>query len=132
MAWVKPLHRTVIGLDTAPLIYYIEAHPTYLPIIDPFFEALAESELQVVTSVITLVEVLIQPLRHNNVPLANRYRQLLLRTRGLTILPVTEAIAESAAQLRATYNTRIADALQLATALPARSHDHRPRRDPRR
>ncbi len=34
MGWVRPLHRSVVGLDTAPLIYDSEAHPTYLPIIE--------------------------------------------------------------------------------------------------
>jgi predicted nucleic acid-binding protein len=119
MGWVTCLHRAVVGLDTAPLSYYIEEHPTYLPIVDPFFDALADGNLQVVTSIITLLEVFVQPLRHNNGSLATRYRQLLLRTRGLTIMPVTGAIAESAAQLRATYNIRIADAIQLATTLHA-------------
>ena len=27
MGWVSRLQRVAVGLDTAPLIYYIEAHP---------------------------------------------------------------------------------------------------------
>jgi len=28
MSWVQNLHGTVVGLDTAPFIYFIEKHPT--------------------------------------------------------------------------------------------------------
>ena len=28
---------TQIGLDTAPIIYYIEEHPTFLPVVSPVF-----------------------------------------------------------------------------------------------
>jgi hypothetical protein len=34
MEWVEALQRQLIALDTAPLIYFIEEHPTYLPILD--------------------------------------------------------------------------------------------------
>jgi hypothetical protein len=40
MEWVNALKGSVVGLDTAPLIYLIEENPTYVTIVDPFFEAL--------------------------------------------------------------------------------------------
>jgi hypothetical protein len=58
MEWIADLLGQVVGLDTAPLIYFIEEHPTYLSTVDPFFEALAASQVQAVTSTVTLVEVL--------------------------------------------------------------------------
>jgi hypothetical protein len=39
MEWVNALQGSVVGLDTAPLIYFIEENPTYVKIVDPFFEA---------------------------------------------------------------------------------------------
>jgi hypothetical protein len=39
MEWLKALRGTVVGLDTAPLIYFSEENPTYLPLVRPFFEA---------------------------------------------------------------------------------------------
>lgn len=119
MGWVDELSDQCIGLDTAPLIYYIEEHPTYLPIVDPFFDALANGRVLAVTSTITLVEVLAQPLRQHNTFLVDRYRSLLLATRNLTIHALAPAIAEEAARLRATYTLRTPDAVQLATALSA-------------
>lgn len=55
-------HRPVC-IDTAPFIYLIERHPRYHPIIRPLFESLAAESLVGTTSVITLLEVLVQPLR---------------------------------------------------------------------
>jgi len=40
MEWLGALQGKVVGLDSAPLIYFIEEHPAYLPLIRPFFESL--------------------------------------------------------------------------------------------
>jgi hypothetical protein len=45
----------------------------------------ADGELRVVTSTITSVEVLTQPLRQRAVELVTRYRELLPATEGLTV-----------------------------------------------
>jgi predicted nucleic acid-binding protein len=106
-------------LDTAPLIYYLEEHPTYLPLVDPFFDALARGDLYAVTSTVTLIEVLTQPLRHGDATLAAQYRSLLVNNQGIGLRAVSVTIAEGAARLRATYTLRTPDAVQLATALDA-------------
>ncbi len=61
MEWVKRLYGATIGLDTAPLIYFVEEHPVYLPQVDPFFEAMGRGDIEVVTSTLTLLEVLVRP-----------------------------------------------------------------------
>ena len=116
---MKALRGTLVGLDTAPLIYLIEEHATYIPLVRPFFEALDRDEFRVVTSTLTLTEVLIHPMRHGDHELANRYRDTLLHATSLTTMPVPEEIAEQAAELRARHNLRTPDAIQLATALAA-------------
>lgn len=40
MGWIDDLQGQLIALDTAPLIYFIEEHPTYCPVVEPFFEQL--------------------------------------------------------------------------------------------
>lgn len=37
MGWVDSLRGLTFAIDTAPLIYFIEEHPTYSPIVGPFF-----------------------------------------------------------------------------------------------
>ena len=36
MEWIDALEGKVVGLDTTPLIYLIEEHPVYLPLVRPF------------------------------------------------------------------------------------------------
>ena len=116
MGWVEDLHGQVVGLDTAPLIYYIESNPSYLPVVDPFFAAVARGLIGLVTSTITLVEVLTLPLRKGDGVLAARYKQMLLSTQGLSMFPVSAEIAEAAARLRAASSLRTPDAIQIATS----------------
>lgn len=117
MGWIENYQGQTIGLDTAPLIYHIEGNNKYSPIIDPFFQAIDRNEILVVTSTITLMEVLIQPLRLDKKDLVAQYKEILLDTSNLIIVDVVAEIAEIAARLRAQYNIRPPDSIQLATAL---------------
>jgi len=116
--WINELRGKTIGLDTAPLIYFIEENPTYIETVRHFFEAMEKGSFMVVTSTITLLEVLVHPLRNNNRDLATEYRDILLGSK-LTTLEVSSSIAEQAARLRADYNMRTPDAIQLSAAITA-------------
>jgi len=106
MAWLNALLGTVVGLDTAPLIYFIEKHPKYTPLVRPFFEAVERGDIQVVTSTLTLTEVLVHPLRQGNQTLVGEYFRILLYARNLTVLPVSPWIAAEAARIRAAHGVR--------------------------
>jgi len=103
----------------APLIYYVEANPTYLARLDPFFAALDRGELRVVTSIVTLIETTVQPLRRGDAALISRYEDLLLDTAHIDTIDLTTSIAREAARLRAVHNLRTPDAIQVATVLQA-------------
>ena len=121
MEWLEALRQSTIGLDTAPLIYFIEENPIWLPAIEPFFKALDQGLFQAVTSTLTITEVLVHPLRKAQLGLAAQYQRILLNSRNLTVVPVSPPIAEEAAELRARYNLRTPDAIHLATAIHARA-----------
>ena len=93
MEWIAALKGKTVGLDTAPLIYFIEEHPIYLPIVRPFFQAVEDGDIAVVTSMVTLLEVLVQPLRRGDARLAARYREILLSADGLAAKPLNQEIA---------------------------------------
>ena len=116
MGWVDALQGALVGLDAAPLIYFAEEHPRYLPIVEPFFVALDHGACRAVASTVALLEVLVYPLRRNDVRLAETYRAILLHNTALTTLPVSAEIAELAAGLRANFTIRTPDALHVATA----------------
>jgi predicted nucleic acid-binding protein len=115
--WIDALRGSTVGLDTGPLIYYTEEHPVFLTKIKPFFEAAERNEFRIVTSFVTLIEVLVQPLREGRPELAVEYRSILLQTPALTAIPLDEGIAEEAAVLRARHNLRTPDSIQLGTAI---------------
>ena len=117
MGWVDPLRGEVVGLDTAPLIYFIEKNPAYLEAVRPFFEGIDQGEFSAVTSIITLLEVLVHPFRRGDAALAQQYRDILLNAQGLSTISLSQAVVERAAQLRAAYNVRTPDAIQIATAI---------------
>lgn len=118
MEWINDLRSKTVGLDTAPLIYFIEENPTYLEAVKIFFEAMDRGDFTVVTSTVTLLEVLVHPLRNNNTALAAEYRDILLNSRLMTV-EVSSTIAEQAARLRALHNIRTPDAIQISAALNA-------------
>ncbi len=116
MEWIKNLTGKKVGLDTAPLIYFMEENSVYFETVRCFFEAMDRGDFLVITSTITLLEVLVHPLRNQKTELASEYKDILLRS-NLIMMDITESIAEQAAQLRATHNIRTPDALQIATVL---------------
>jgi uncharacterized protein len=109
-----------LALDTAVFIYFIEEHPDFLPLVAPLFEQTARGERELVTSGVTLLEVLVVPYRAGNLTLAEQYEALLTRSRGLHLVDVDGTQLRAAAQLRAAYRVRTPDALQLAAALSHR------------
>lgn len=117
MGWVEDLRGKTVGLDTAPLIFYIEEHANYGSVLDPFFEAVKQGNIQLVTLTVTLLEVLVQPLKRNDESLAQKYNDILLSSPHIATIPVTPATAQVAAELRATSNLKTPDAIHLATAI---------------
>jgi len=107
-----------LALDTVVFIYFIEEHPRFLPVLDPIFTAVDEGHLPAVASSLTLLEVLVVPYRAGNIPLAERYEQILTRGRGLRLVEIDRAQLRAAAQLRALHpNLRTPDAIQISAAL---------------
>ncbi len=106
-------------IETAPLIYYVEEHPTYLVRMDAVIDTVENQPIQAYSSVITLAEVLIQPMRTGDKTLEQEYRDILVNSGGYQLVPITIPVAESAADLRARYNLRTPDALHVGSALRA-------------
>jgi predicted nucleic acid-binding protein len=71
----------------------------------------------VATSQLTLLEVLVKPLRDGNAALANLFRGVLLGTTGFDCLPIQLSTLEVAAQIRAQHSLKTPDAIHAATAL---------------
>ena len=108
-----------VALDTAIFIYFIEEDPRFLPLLDPLFREADDGTRELVTSSLTLLEVLVVPFRVSNRAVADRYEVLLTRSRGIRLVALTQDQLRAAAQLRATTGVKTPDALQLAAAIGA-------------
>ncbi|MBI5708830.1 MAG: type II toxin-antitoxin system VapC family toxin [Candidatus Eisenbacteria bacterium] len=106
-----------IHLDTNVLIYYLQDEPPYGALVRPVFERIASGSLSGMTSFITLLEILVKPLRDGRADLVRQYADVLLNAQHLMLQPVERTIAETGAEIRAKYNVRTPDAIQLATAV---------------
>jgi predicted nucleic acid-binding protein len=108
-----------VGLDSSIFIYFIEEHAEYLPVVEPIFSAISAGAITAVTSSLTLLEVLVQPLRANLPALADRYEKILTRSSGVRMIPLDVRILRAAAKLRAVTSMKTPDAIQLTSALAA-------------
>ncbi len=109
-----------IFLDTAPIIYFIEAHHEFGPLVKQVVELMNANRIQAFTSVLTLSEVLPKPVETGNDELAEKFKTYLKNGPNLTLLPIGETIGETAGALRGKYPyLKTVDAVQIAAALDA-------------
>ena len=103
-------------IDTNPVIYLIEHHPNYLQRARQIFQEVHRGQLVAMSSVVTLAEVLVHPLRTGNTSLEQAYRRILSNSYNFSLITLTPPIAATAADLRARYNLKTPDAFQMAAA----------------
>jgi predicted nucleic acid-binding protein len=119
MGLMSDLGRGPVGVDTVIFIYLIEAHPQFLQIIEPLFREADAGRITLITSALTLLEVLVVPYRRGDRLLAERYEAILTRSRGVRIADISRDYLHAAAQLRVTIGVKTPDSLQLVAAMAA-------------
>src|SRR5690606_20895586 len=90
-----------VFVDTAPLIYFIEGHSDYQSTLKELFEAADSGNVTLLSSTITLTEILVQPFKLGKPEIAEQYHRLLLNSEGIELYAISDQIALVAAQLRA-------------------------------
>ena len=107
-----------IFIDTAPIIYYIEAHPDFGPVAKEVVAAFQSGNLTAYSSVMTLTEVLPKPIESGDEKLARKFADFLKHGKHFTMIAISERIAEAAGKLRGRYPVlKTVDAVQIAAAL---------------
>lgn len=115
---VKTSKYKSIGLDTNIFVYYFQKNPQFGPIVKNLFQYFSKSKTEVITSSISLTELLsvkAPPI------LIDTLQQEFLSIPFLKIIPVSNDTAIEAARIRRDYNFSLPDAIQLATALHAQA-----------
>jgi predicted nucleic acid-binding protein len=116
---VSPLYGQRVYVDTSALIYVIETPHIFPRLQTHFLDPFTRGELTMVTSWVTLAEVLVKPLQGGDALSEAGYRGFFVPSTHFEIFPVDQAIADQAAKLRARYNFRLPDALHIATGMAA-------------
>src|SRR5437868_9891889 len=120
MGLMADLVRGPVGVDTAVFIYFIAEHTQFLPLVEPLFREVNEGRSkELVTSTLTLLEVLVVPYRSGDHLLAGRYEALLTQSCGVRVAEISRDHLRAAAQLRAETGVQMPDSLQLVAALAA-------------
>jgi len=117
MGLMADVGRGPVGVDTSIFIYFIEEHLSFLPVLQPFFKEVDTGRKELVTSALTLLEVLVVPYRSGDQLLAERYEALLTQSRGVRVAEISRDHLRAAAQLRAVTGVKTPDAVQLVAAL---------------
>jgi len=111
--------RTVF-IDTAPIIYFIEAHPQFGPLAREIVDSFRSGKLIALSSVITLVEVLPKPVESGNDELTKKFSEFLKTGKNIKLLEISADIAELAGNLRGQYpSLKAMDAIQIAVSIDA-------------
>lgn len=105
-------------IDTAPIIYYIEAHPQFGPIMKDVLRSVQTGKLHAFSSVVTITEVLPKPVEAGDAKLADRFLEFLRFGKNIGLLEISEEIADRAGRLRGKYpGLKTIDAIQIAAGI---------------
>ena len=72
MGLIADLGTGPVAIDTSTFVSFIEEDAGFLPLIDPLFREADRGTRELVTSAVTLLEVLVVPYRAGNRLLADR------------------------------------------------------------
>ncbi len=117
MGLIKLLRGDRIYLDANIWIYALEDFPDYSEPITDLFTAADEGSLTLVTSELTLAEILVKPIRTIDTAKQRTYTETITSTNSLTAVPASRSILIQAAEIRASTKLKLPDAIHAATAL---------------
>ena len=108
-----------IYLDTNIFIMAFEIRSEVSDQLTHIFDTLdGQPEARLITSELTLSELLVRPIRENDEQRVEQYKAFIAPSRWLNVLPVARSTLHVAATLRAkTSNLKLPDAIHIATAI---------------
>lgn len=118
----KWLRAKRIAFDTSFLIPLLEDQEKTGEPVSRILQMIERKDRLLITSTVTLLEVLVHPYRAKDLDAVNRYYGYLTRSHRVNLIPLTPEIADQAAEFRAQYGLKTPDAIQLATAVQAEAN----------
>ena len=109
-----------IYLDTSGFIYSVERIEPYSGLLAPMWQQAQSGQFTIVSSDLVVLETLVKPLRDGDRIVETLFRSLFDAIE-VDLIPVTRALWEEAAIIRAETGLKTPDAIHAATALRAQS-----------
>jgi len=106
----------IVYLDANCVIYFVESNPVWGPRITARVAVLRAASDELAVSDLTRTECLVGPLRSGDSIIVASY-QAFFSDPAIHVLPLSAAICERAAHVRAAYRFKVPDALHLAAAI---------------
>jgi len=106
-----------VYFDANIFIYTLEGIAPWDVELKDVFSGLLAGEFSAVTSSLSLAECLVLPFRQNKIDLVKTYREALLPSYYLDVVPINDRILLSTAKTRAQINLKLPDAIHATTAL---------------
>ena len=106
----------IVCLDTNIVIYCVESDPVWEPRVAGRFKAFAAAGDTLAASDAARLECLVGPFQSGDAAVLADY-QKFFGSPALQMLPVTPAVWERAAQIRAAYKFQALDSIHLASAI---------------
>lgn len=104
-------------LDTNLFIYLIEENELHLHKVHNLLEFLEKNGYEIITSTLTLGEILTKPYKENRLDLVETYKDFFSQ---MELVELNNEIASLFAKVRADYRIKTPDAVQLASAVYAK------------
>ena len=104
----------LVCFDTSLFIYFLEKNPQFYDSAREYFSKLEKHSFKAVTTILTLTELLSF---RNPIITEDQLVTEFFGTPNLTVFDVNRKISIEAARIRRIYGFKLADSIQLATAL---------------
>ena len=105
-----------IYIDTNMFIYYFENNPTYANKVEGLFEEIIGKNIQLISSELLYLELLVLPKKENNNKIIDLYTNIEKYIPNLRLVPVSKQVLIQASEIKADYNLKSPDSIHLATA----------------
>jgi predicted nucleic acid-binding protein len=106
-----------VFLDTSPFIYLVENDVRYAQVVADFLAIEFSQENSIITSVLTISEFNVKPIREADKKLLDDFQNTLNRL-NTKVFDINLKIANGAAELRAKYKSlKTVDAIQVSCAI---------------
>lgn len=108
-----------VYFDTNLFVYFLDRYERYFDKCLPFFKAAEDGSITGVSGDLVIAELLVKPLRENDIINAQNVRSLFASDGFFQALPHDRDTLEFAAHIRATQRLSMIDAIHVATAIKA-------------